>query len=168
MQESGSTAHEKVLVNQTAPVAATPHFPYPSAQVTACGDIRIPTRQGIAFAYSCVLSRRNDGDGPSLDGRFINRLGVIGSTTGQAEYSFVARDLLQHLGNDSRIAHIIAGHANRTYLQRLSVNADMQLAPLTSALRAVFVHFHSPSPKNLMSVESKRNCSPAWLERYGT
>jgi hypothetical protein len=76
-----------------------------------------------------------------LDGRFINRLGVIGSITGKAEYSFVARDLLQHLGNDSRIAHIIAGHANRTYLQRLSVNADMQLAPLTSALRAVFFAF---------------------------
>lgn len=37
-----------------------------------------------------------------MGGRFINRLDVIGSITGKAEYNFVARELLQHLGNGTR------------------------------------------------------------------
>ncbi|MFN3735357.1 LysR substrate-binding domain-containing protein [Comamonas testosteroni] len=37
-----------------------------------------------------------------MGGRFINRLDVIGSITCKAEYNFVARELLQHLGNDTR------------------------------------------------------------------
>jgi len=31
-----------------------------------------------------------------------------------------------------------------------------------------FLHFHSPSPKNLIPVESTSKCSPAWLRVYGT
>ena len=65
--------------DQTAPVITTPHIPYPSAQTSACGDSRIAVHKGITFAYSCVLSRGNDGNGTSLDGRFIDRLGVIGA-----------------------------------------------------------------------------------------
>ena len=82
-------------LHQAASVVTAPHFPYPSAQTPACGDSRIAVHKGIAFAYSCVLSRGNDGNGTSLDGRFIDRLGVIGAVTSQAEYGFVARDLLQ-------------------------------------------------------------------------
>ncbi|PIG09530.1 hypothetical protein CLU84_2453 [Comamonas sp. 26] len=95
---------------QAALVVTTPHFPYPSAQVSACGDSRIPIRKGDAFAYSCVLSRENDGNGTSLEGCFINRLGVTGSITGKAEYSFATRDMLQHLGNHCwpRKSHVSA------------------------------------------------------------
>lgn len=31
-----------------------------------------------------------------------------------------------------------------------------------------FLHFHSPSPKNLIPVESTSKCSPDWLRVYGT
>ena len=51
-----------LALHQVSPVIATPHFPYPSTQTFAYGERRIAIREGIAFAYPGVLSRRNDGD----------------------------------------------------------------------------------------------------------
>ena len=51
-------------LHQAASVVTAPHFPYPSAQTPACGDSRIAVHKGIAFAYSCVLFRGNEGMAP--------------------------------------------------------------------------------------------------------
>lgn len=50
-------------LHEASPVITIPHFPYPSTQTPACDERRIAIREGIAFAYPGVLSRRNDGDG---------------------------------------------------------------------------------------------------------
>ena len=99
-------------LHQAAPVITTPHFPYPSAQTPACGDSRIAIRKGGAFAYSCIFSWGNNGSAASLAQRFIDCLGVIGTITSQAVQSLSCRNLLQHVGHNRCIAHIIAGHAS--------------------------------------------------------
>ena len=52
-----------------------------------------------------------------------------------------------------------------------SVWASMPMCNLRHCRRRsgpCFLHFHSPSPKNLIPVESISRCSPAWLRVYGT
>ena len=52
-------------LHQASSVVITPHFPYPSTQVPACGDRRIAAHKGIAFACTGILSRGDDGYGTS-------------------------------------------------------------------------------------------------------
>lgn len=53
----------------------------------------------------------------------------------------VARNLVQKIRYNSCIGYLVAGYANRTYLQRLCINTDVQFAPLTTALRAMLFAF---------------------------
>ena len=53
--------------HQAAPVIPNPALPDTSPQPAACSDRSIAMHKGLAFAYSSVLTRRNDGNGTSLD-----------------------------------------------------------------------------------------------------
>jgi len=64
-----------------------------------------------------------------------------------------------------RVADGVAGHLDGAYPQRLGVDAQMNLAPITPGLGAMLFAFYSPSPRNLMPVLSASNCSGDLLGR---
>ena len=124
-------------LHQAWSVLIAPHFPYPSTQTPACGDSRIAVHKGIAFANPGILSRRDDGNGTSLNGCFVGSLSVMRSIASKTPDALVVRNLDQKIRYNGRIDYLVAGHANCTHLQCLCINADVQVAPLTTARRAV-------------------------------
>jgi hypothetical protein len=47
--------------------------------------------------------------------------------------------VVQQVWHYHRIADVVGGHADGSHLQRLGINADVQLAPLTSTFRAMLL-----------------------------
>jgi hypothetical protein len=47
--------------------------------------------------------------------------------------------VVQQVWHYHRIADVVGGHADGSHLQRLGINADVQIAPLTSTFRAMLL-----------------------------
>ncbi len=151
--------------HQAAPVIPDPTFPDTSPQPSTCSNRRISMHKGFAFAYSSILARRNNGNTSSLDDFFMDCLRCrkrhrpLGSPAPHRRAMAAAHPASLALLDVTQIALIC------------SVWGSMPMCNLRHCRRRsgpCFLHFHSPSPKNLIPVESTSKCSPAWLRVYGT
>ncbi len=68
-------------------------------------------------------------------------LGVVSPIGMEAGDGFVDRNLCPQIRQHRRITHTIAGDFNRADFQRLRVDAQMHLAPLSTVLGAMFFSF---------------------------
>lgn len=61
----------------------------------------------------------------------------MGSIACHGQQWFLGRNLLQQQRHHSCVADVVGGDKDRSYLQSLGIDADMQFAPLVSAFRSM-------------------------------
>ena len=130
-------------LHQTASVATAPLLPDASAQPLA-GPQRFVARgrpRLVRFPRPCILARWNDGLCAALGNGCMACLGVVSAVATHAANRFVRRYLAQQLRQHGRITHAVVGHLNGPNLQRLGVNAQTHLAPLTPIVSSMLLAF---------------------------
>lgn len=121
--------------HQAAPVVATPVLPELAPEAPACGDRRIAMCRGLAFAHPGILSWGNDGLGIAPHDSRMHGLGVISAIACHRQKWLITRHLLQQLRQHGSVSDVVGGDTDSPHLQRLCIDADVQLAPLAPALR---------------------------------
>lgn len=92
----------------------------------------------MAFPLPGISSRRYDRIAtPGRDGG-VTSFGVINVIGGYAADPLLQRNLRQRIGEDRRIADTVAGHLDVLHLKRVSIDTDVDLAPLATAAGPVF------------------------------
>lgn len=79
----------------------------------------------------------------------VARFGVVRPVPADAADGFIRRYLPEQLGQHGRIAHAVVGDFDGPNLQRLGIDGQMDIAPLTPVLGAVFLAFPFPFAQKL-------------------
>ncbi len=108
--------------------------PLRSAQDLVAGD----GPGGVELPILGVLTGRDDRGGPSGGDGFMAFAGVEGTIGGDGYDLLLGRDLVEHLGQQGRIAHIAGGELGGTDFQGFLIDPDVDLAP-NSAFRAAML-----------------------------
>ena len=87
-----------------------------------------------------ISSRGYDGIGTSGRDGGVTPFGVIDAVGGDAADPLLHRDLRQQVGQNGRIADTVAGHLDGSHFQRISVDTDVDLAPLPAAAGSMFTN----------------------------
>lgn len=130
-------------LHKAAQVVAAPLLADAATQALARANGLVAVRRARTrrLPMAGVLARRDHrhrllfGDGVQAASRVVGTIGT------DAFDRFVAGNLSQQLGQHRRISNGIAAHLDGAYLQRLRIDAQMDLAPFTPVLGAVLLAF---------------------------
>ena len=138
-------------LHKAAPVVATPLLPDAATQALTRLNSLVALRRAWTglFPVASVLARRDHrhrlafGDGVQAVPRVVGAIGT------DAFDGLVGGNLGQQLEQHRRISDGIAGHLDGAYLQRLCVDAQVDLAPLTPVLGTMLFAFALAFAKEL-------------------
>ena len=149
LTEKFEAAHFRL--HEATPMIAGPCLPYFSAKAARGGQDGIASFSAgmLILPWLGVLAGWDDGLHTALRNSPMAALGVIGAITIDARDALPLDDLLEQARQHRGVAGGVVGHLDRPDLQRIGVNVQVDLAPLTTIIGSMLLRFPLAFAKHL-------------------